>query len=426
METSIAGTEGQVIRCKAAVAWEAGKPLSIEEVEVAPPKAHEVRIKVVATGVCHTDWEYLYENKKGMRFRPFPLVLGHEAAGVVESVGPQVTKFAAGDQVIPLFLPQCQECDRCLSPKTNLCKRNWAKTQVGVLADGTSRISCKRQQIYQFLGVSSFSQYTVVPDTSLAKINSNAPLDKVFLLGCGVSTGYGAALKTGKVEKDSVCAVFGLGAVGLAAVMGCKAAGAKTIIGVDVNPNKFEKARMLGATECVNPSDYSKSIQEVLVEKTNGGVDYALECVGSPVVMVNVSVLLYFTSMKIQSYMYSRNYLQCVHTQKSAALESTTDAWGVCVIAGWTETESMSVVVEKLLMGRTLTGTYFGGWKSVDGVFKLVEDYMEKKLKLDEFITHDLPLNQINQAFETLKSGTSIRTLIRLWEEEAPTEEVTS
>ncbi|XP_019118743.1 alcohol dehydrogenase class-3 isoform X2 [Larimichthys crocea] len=393
METTFTGTEGQVIRCKAAVAWEAGKPLSIEDVEVAPPKAHEVRIKVVATGVCHTDWEYLYENKKGMRFRPFPLVLGHEAAGIVESVGPQVTKFAAGDQVIPLFLPQCQECDRCLSPKTNLCKR--AKTQVGVLADGTSRISCKRQQIYQFLGVSSFSQYTVVPDTSLAKINSNAPLDKVFLLGCGVSTGYGAALKTGKVERDSVCAVFGLGAVGLAAVMGCKAAGAKTIIGVDVNPNKFEKAIMLGATECVNPNDDSKSIQEVLVEKTNGGVDYALECVGSPVVM-------------------------------SAALESTTDAWGVCVIAGWTETESMSVVVEKLLMGRTLTGTYFGGWKSVEGVFKLVEDYMEKKLKLDEFITHDLPLNQINQAFETLKSGTSIRTLIRLWEKEAPAEEVTS
>ncbi|XP_044060523.1 alcohol dehydrogenase class-3-like [Siniperca chuatsi] len=382
-------TTCQVIKCKAAVAWEPGKPLSIEDVEVAPPKAHEVRIKIVATGVCHTDWEYLYETKKGMKFRPFPLVLGHEAAGVVESIGPEVTKFSPGDKVIPLFLPQCEECERCRSPKTNQCRRNWANTQVGVLADGTSRISYKGQQIYQFLGVSSFSQYTVVPDTSLARIRSDAPLDKVCLLGCGVSTGYGAAINTGKVEKDSLCAVFGLGAVGLAAVMGCKAAGAKRIIGVDINPDKFEKAKMFGATECVNPKDHSKPIQEVLVEMTGGGVDYALECVGSPVVM-------------------------------TSALESTADAWGICVIAGWTETEAMNVVVEKILMGRTLKGTYFGGWKSVQDVPKLVDDYMNNKLKLDEFITHNLPLDQINVAFEHLKNGTSIRTVISLWQEAKP------
>ncbi|XP_070818556.1 alcohol dehydrogenase class-3-like [Chaetodon trifascialis] len=378
-------TTGQVIKCKAAVAWGPGKPLSIEDVEVAPPKVHEVRIKIVATGVCHTDWEYLFETGKGMKFRPFPLVLGHEAAGIVESVGPEVTKFSAGDKVIPLFLPQCEECERCLSPKTNHCKRNWANTQAGVLADGTSRISCKGQRVYQFLGVSSFSQYTVVPDTSLTKIRSDAPLDKVCLLGCGVSTGYGAAVKTGKVESDSSCAVFGLGAVGLAAVMGCRAAGARRIIGVDINPRKFEKAKVFGATECVNPGDHTKPIQEVLVEMTDGGVDFALECVGSPAVM-------------------------------TAALESTADAWGMCVIAGWTETEAMSVKVEKILMGRTLKGTYFGGWKSVQDVPKLVDEYMDNKLKLDEFITHNLPLGHINEAFDTLKSGNSIRTVISLWQ----------
>ncbi|KAM9741095.1 alcohol dehydrogenase class-3-like [Menidia menidia] len=376
-------TKGEVIRCKAAVAWGPGKPLAIEEVEVAPPKAHEVRIKVVATGVCHTDWEYLYASGKGMTYRPFPLILGHEAAGIVESVGPEVTQFSPGDKVIPLFLPYCGECERCRSAKTNLCRKNWENTQAGVLADGTSRISHQGQQIYQFLGVSSFCQYTVVPDTSLAKIRSDAPLDKVCLLGCGVPTGYGAAVKTAQVEKDSSCAVFGLGAVGLAAVMGCKTAEAKRIIGVDVNPDKFERAAQLGATDCVNPRDYSEPIQEVLQKMTDGGVDYALECVGSPAVM-------------------------------TAALEATTEAWGTCVIAGWTETEVMDVKVIKILMGRTLKGTYFGGWKSAIDVPKLVDDYMHKKLKLDELITHNLPLDQINAAFDLLKSGKSIRSVISL------------
>ncbi|XP_069557881.1 alcohol dehydrogenase class-3-like isoform X1 [Brachyistius frenatus] len=373
---------GQVIRCKAAVAWESGKPLSIEEVEVDPPKTHEVRIKVCAAGVCHTDREYLYETGKQMRFSPFPLVLGHEAAGIVESVGPEVTNFSPGDKVIPLFLPYCGECERCQSPKTNLCRRNWTNSQMGVLADGTSRISCKGQQIHQFLGVGSFSQYTVVSDTSLAKIRPDAPLDKVCLLGCGVATGYGAAVKTGKVEKDSSCAVFGLGAVGLAAIMGCKVAMAKKIIAVDINPDKFEKAKLFGATECVNPSDYDKPIQDVLVEMTNGGVDYALECVGNPAIM-------------------------------SVALESTTEGWGTCVISGWTETDTMTVKVEKILMGRILKGTYFGGWKSALEVPQLVDDYMNKKLKLDEFITHNCQLDQINDAFDLLKRGTSICAVVK-------------
>uniref|UniRef100_A0A3Q2QFX5 Alcohol dehydrogenase 6 n=1 Tax=Fundulus heteroclitus TaxID=8078 RepID=A0A3Q2QFX5_FUNHE len=380
-------TAGKVIRCKAAVAWEPRKPLSIEDVDVAPAKAHEVRIKVVATSVCHTDWQCLYEAGNASNLRPFPLVLGHEGAGVVESVGAEVTKFAPGDKVIPLFLPCCGKCDRCKSDKTNLCKKNWENMQAGVLADGTSRISCRGQQVYQFLGVSSFSQYTVLPDTSLAKIDAAAPLDRVCLLGCGVSTGYGAAVQTAKVENGSSCAVFGLGAVGLAAIMGCKEVMASRIIAVDINPEKFEKAKEFGATDCVNPRDHTgKTIQQVVVEMTDGGVDYALECVGSPVIMRN-------------------------------ALESTREAGGTCVIAGWTETETMSVPVIKILMGRTLKGTYFGGWKSAEDVPKLVEKYMQKKLKLDEFITHSLPLAKINDAFQLLVNGESIRTVISLGEE---------
>uniref|UniRef100_A0A3Q2QEJ9 Alcohol dehydrogenase 5-like n=1 Tax=Fundulus heteroclitus TaxID=8078 RepID=A0A3Q2QEJ9_FUNHE len=415
-------TAGKVIRCKAAVAWEPRKPLSIEDVDVAPAKAHEVRIKVVATSVCHTDWQCLYEAGNASNLRPFPLVLGHEGAGVVESVGAEVTKFApgsfystahkyhsfgfsslfysffsllkhfvvvfpSGDKVIPLFLPCCGKCDRCKSDKTNLCKKNWENMQAGVLADGTSRISCRGQQVYQFLGVSSFSQYTVLPDTSLAKIDAAAPLDRVCLLGCGVSTGYGAAVQTAKVENGSSCAVFGLGAVGLAAIMGCKEVMASRIIAVDINPEKFEKAKEFGATDCVNPRDHTgKTIQQVVVEMTDGGVDYALECVGSPVIMRN-------------------------------ALESTREAGGTCVIAGWTETETMSVPVIKILMGRTLKGTYFGGWKSAEDVPKLVEKYMQKKLKLDEFITHSLPLAKINDAFQLLVNGESIRTVISLGEE---------
>lgn len=378
-------TEGKVINCKAAVAWEPGKPLTIEDVQVDPPKAHEVRIKMMYSGVCHTDWAYLYEPGQNMSSRPFPLVLGHEGAGVVESVGPEVTMFQPGDKVIPLFLPQCRECKRCLNPKTNHCRQNWKNTQMGVLADGTSRISYKGQQVYQFVGVCSFSQYGVVPDTSLAKIHPDAPLDKVVLLGCGVSTGYGAAINTAQVEAGSTCAVFGLGAVGLAAVMGCKAKGAATIFAIDINPAKFAKAIEMGATECINPNDYPNTpIQDILKEKTDGGVDYALECAGSTAVM-------------------------------SQALESTIDAWGVCVIVGWTETEAMSVEVEQLLLGRTIKGTYFGGWKGADDLPNLVNDYMEKRLKLDEFITHSLTLNEVNKAFDLFKTGDSIRSIVSLW-----------
>ncbi|KAG9331270.1 hypothetical protein JZ751_019556, partial [Albula glossodonta] len=355
------GTKGQVIRCKAAVAWEAGKPLTIEEVEVAPPKAHEIRIKIVATGVCHSDLTFLNEGKD--RARTFPMILGHEGAGIVESVGPGVTKFSPGDKVIPLFLPQCGECARCLRPDTNMCNKNRGFGMQGVMRDGTSRISCKGKEVRQFMCVASFSEYTVITDDSVTKIQEDAPLENVCLLACGVSTGYGAALNSAKVRPGSTCAVFGLGAVGLAAVMGCKAAGASRIIAVDVNKDKFPKAKVFGATDFVNPKDHDKPVNQVLAEMTNGGVDFSLECVG------NVGVM-------------------------RSALESCCTAWGTCVIVGYTETQELSVSPMHFLLGRTLKGTSFGGWKSVESVPRLVSDYMNKKLLLDEFVTHTLPLEK--------------------------------
>ncbi|XP_040029878.2 alcohol dehydrogenase class-3 [Gasterosteus aculeatus] len=384
-------TPGQVIRCKAAVAWGPGRPLTIEEVQVAPPKTHEVRIKVIATSVCRADWAYLYAAGTGTKLRPFPLVLGHEAAGVVESIGPAVDRFSPGDRVIPLFQPNCGKQDRRCTAETVQRRKDWANAQVGVMAYGTSRISCKSQQVYQYLGVASFSQYTVVSDASLAKIRDSVPLDKVCLLGCGVSTGYGAARNVCKVEKGSRCAVFGLGAVGLAAVMGCRAAGAERIIAVDYNPDLFDTARLLGATDCVNPKDHSEPVQRVLTQMTRGGVDYAMECAGSPFFM-------------------------------GAALESTSGGGGTCAIVGWTEAdavEAVSVSAESILMGRTLKGTYFGDWEGVEGVEDLLDKYEKKQLKLDEFITHNLQLEQINKAFDYVNCRKSIRTVIRLWEGEA-------
>ncbi|KAK3535309.1 hypothetical protein QTP70_007661 [Hemibagrus guttatus] len=369
----------QVIKCKAAVAWEPGKPVSVEEVEVAPPKEHEI----AASGVCHTDLTYLYDCGKGVQTLPFPLILGHEGSGVVESVGPGVTTVQPGDKVIPVLLPHCNECVLCLNPKTNLCMKNWQKLQQCVLADGTSRITCKGQQVYQFAGVSTFCEYTVVPEYNVAKIHQDAVLDKVCLLGCGVATGYGAALNAAKVERGTVCAVFGLGAIGLATVMGCKAAGASRIIGVDINAEKREVAKTFGVTEFVNPNDHNKPIQEVLMEMTGGGVDYSFECVGNVTLMVGFS---------------------------RAAFESSNPTCGVCVIVGWTEKNLMLVAPKDLVMGRTLKGSFLGGWKSVCSVPKLVEDYMSGRIMLDEFVTHTLPLEEVNHAFDLMTKGKSLNT----------------
>ncbi|XP_020376859.1 alcohol dehydrogenase class-3 isoform X1 [Rhincodon typus] len=375
----MAGTEGKVIKCKAAVAWEAGKPLSIEEVEVAPPKAHEVRIKIIATGVCHTDAYTLSgSDPEGV----FPVILGHEGAGIVESVGEGVTRVKAGDRVIPLYVPQCGECKFCLNPNTNLCQKIRVTQGQGLMPDKTSRFTCKGQLVYHYAGTSTFSEYTVVADISLAKVDSAAPLDKVCLLGCGISTGYGAVVNTAKVQPGSTCAVFGLGGVGLAAIMGCKVAGATRIIAVDLNKDKFAKAKEFGATEFVNPKDYEKPIQEALVELTDGGVDYSFECIGN------------------------------VKTMR-AALEACHKGWGTSVIIGVAPAgHEIATRPFQLVTGRTWKGTAFGGWKSVESVPKLVQEYMAKKIKVDEFVTHTLPFDQINEAFELMRSGKSIRSVL--------------
>lgn len=375
----MSNTAGQVISCKAAVAWEAKKPLSIETVEVAPPKAGEVRVKITASGVCHTDAYTLDgHDSEGI----FPVILGHEGAGIVESVGEGVTKFKPGDHVIPLYIPQCFECKYCKSPKTNLCPKIRATQGKGVLPDGTSRFTCKGQQVYHFMGTSTFSEYTVVAEISLCKIDETAPLEKVCLLGCGIPTGYGAALNTAKVEKGSSCAIWGLGAVGLAAAMGCKAAGATRIIGVDINPEKFKLGEKFGCTEFVNPNDYDKPIQQVLIEKTDGGLDYTFECVGNVMTM-------------------------------RAALESCSRGWGVSVIIGVAESgREISTRPFQLVTGRTWKGTAFGGWKSVDSVPKLVTSYMNKELMVDEFITHTMPVEKINEAFTLMHEGKSLRSIV--------------
>lgn len=374
-------TQGKVIKCKAAVAWGAKQQLKIEEIEVDPPKAGEVRIKITATGVCHTDAYTLGgEDSEAV----FPVILGHEGAGVVESVGEGVTSVAPGDHVIPLYTPQCKNCEYCRSPKTNLCVKIRATQGKGLMPDGTTRFSINGQRLYHYMGCSTFSEYTVVADISVAKINPSAPLDKIGLIGCGISTGYGAALVTAKVEKGSTVGVWGLGAVGLAVIMGAKAAGAKEIVGIDINPNKFKTAIEFGATQCVNPNDFpDKPFQQTLIEKFDGGFDYTFECIG------NV------------------NTMRC-------ALEASHRGWGVSVIIGVAGAgKEIATRPFQLVTGRTWKGTAFGGWKSVDQVPELVEKYLTKELKVDEFITHTMPLAEINKAFDLMHSGESLRSMIQ-------------
>ncbi|XP_075231323.1 alcohol dehydrogenase class-3 Fdh [Lycorma delicatula] len=375
----MADTVGKVISCQAAVAWEEKKPLSLETVEVAPPKAGEVRIKIVSTALCHTDAYTLGGNDPEGKF---PCVLGHEGGGIVESIGEGVTSFQPGDHVVPLYIPQCGECKFCKSPKTNLCGKIRITQGQGVMPDGTTRFTCRGKQLYHFMGCSTFSEYTVVAEISLSKIDETASLSKACLLGCGVSTGYGAALNTANVEKGSTCAVWGLGAVGLAVILGCKAAGASRIFGIDLNASKYAIAKKLGCTDVVNPKDINnKTIQEYLIEQTDGGLDYTFECVG------NVNLM-------------------------RAALESCHKGWGVSVIVGVAAAgQEISTRPFQLVTGRTWKGTAFGGWKSKDSVPKLVQLYLDKKLPLDDFVSHELPFEKINEAFELLHSGKGIRVV---------------
>uniref|UniRef100_A0A914WET5 S-(hydroxymethyl)glutathione dehydrogenase n=1 Tax=Plectus sambesii TaxID=2011161 RepID=A0A914WET5_9BILA len=377
-------TAGKTITCRAAVAWEAKKPLSIETVEVAPPKEHEVRIKILYTGVCHTDAYTLDgHDPEGA----FPIILGHEGGGVVESVGPGVTEVQPGDHVIPLYVPQCRECKFCKNPKTNLCQKIRITQGQGFMPDGTSRFTCKGKPVLHFMGVSAFSEYTVVADISVVKVPKAAPLSKVCLLGCGISTGYGAVLKTCKVESGSTVGVWGLGAVGLAVIMGAKAAGASKIIGIDVNEKKFESAKQFGATECLNPKNHELPIQQVLVDMLDGGFDYTFECIGN------------------------------VNTMR-AALESSHKGWGKsCIIGVAGAGQEISTRPFMLVTGRSWTGSAFGGWKSRDDVPKLVDDYLNGKLKVDEFVTHTFPLTEINKAFDVMHAGDSLRSVVTVAEQ---------
>ncbi|XP_030169250.1 all-trans-retinol dehydrogenase [NAD(+)] ADH4 [Prionailurus viverrinus] len=377
------GTKGKVIKCKAAIAWEAGKPLCIEEVEVAPPKAHEVRVQIIATALCHTDAHPINPKFKEALF---PVILGHEGAGIVESVGPGVTSFKPGDKVIPLYMAQCGKCKFCLSPLTNFCtKLSLVKNPIvdqELMQDKTSRFTCKGKPIYHFMGTSTFTQYTVVSDINLAKIDDDANLERVCLLGCGFSTGYGAAINTAKVTPGSTCAIFGLGGVGLSAIMGCKVAGASRIIAIDINSEKFTKAKALGATDCLNPRNLHKPIQEVIIEMTKGGVDFALDCAGGPEAM-------------------------------RAALDCTTAGWGTCTFIGVdSEIRGLTISPVELIMGRTINGTCFGGWKSIDSIPKLVTDYKNKIFDLDILVTHTLPFDKINEAFDLMNQGKSIRIVL--------------
>jgi S-(hydroxymethyl)glutathione dehydrogenase/alcohol dehydrogenase len=375
----MADTAGKVITCRAAVAWAAKEPLTIETVEVAPPKKGEVRIKILATGVCHTD---AYTLSGADAEGAFPVILGHEGGGIVESVGEAVTSVKPGDHVIPLYTAQCYNCKFCHNPKTNLCQAIRSTQGRGLMPDGTTRFTCKGKELFHFMGCSTFSEYTVCAEISVAKVNEKAPLDKVCLLGCGISTVYGAALVTAKVEPGSVCAVWGVGAVGLAVIMGCRKAGAKAIYAVDINDDKESLAKKFGATDFVNPKKFDRKIQDVLVEKTDGGFDYTFECVGN------------------------------IHTMR-AALESCHKGWGESIIIGVAAAgQEISTRPFQLVTGRVWRGSAFGGWKSRDSVPMLVNQYMDGELMVDEFVTHNFPLDQIMDGFEAMHAGVSIRSIV--------------
>ncbi len=368
-----------MIKSRAAVAFEPNKPLEIVEVDVAPPQEGEVLVRIVATGVCHTD---AYTLSGADPEGNFPAILGHEGGGIVEAVGPGVKDLEVGDHVIPLYTAECGECKFCRSGKTNLCGAVRETQGKGVMPDGTSRFSYKGKPIYHYMGTSTFSEYTVLPEISLAKIPKEAPLDKVCLLGCGVTTGIGAVLNTAKVEEGATVAIFGLGGIGLAAIIGATMAKAGRIIAIDLNPGKFDIARQLGATDVVNPNDYDKPLQEVIVEMTDGGADYTFECVG------NVNLM-------------------------RAALEACHKGWGESTIIGVAGAgEEISTRPFQLVTGRVWRGSAFGGVKGRTELPGYVEKSQKGDIPLDVFITHEMKLEDINKAFELMHEGKSIRSVI--------------
>ncbi|WP_261350487.1 S-(hydroxymethyl)glutathione dehydrogenase/class III alcohol dehydrogenase [Synechococcus sp. RedBA-s] len=368
-----------MIRSRAAVAWAAGQPLEITEIEVAPPAAGEVLLRVVASGVCHTDAFTLSgQDPEGI----FPAVLGHEGGAIVEEVGAGVNSVAVGDHVIPLYTPECRACSYCLSGKTNLCQAIRGTQGRGLMPDGTSRFSRGGQLIHHYMGTSTFSEYTVVPEIAVAQISKEAPLEKVCLLGCGVTTGIGAVLNTAKVQPGSTVAVFGLGGIGLAVIIGAVMAGASRIIAIDTNPEKFAIARQLGASDCLDPSAFDAPIQEVVIDLSDGGVDYSFECIG------NVQVM--------------RAALECCHK-----------GWGESTIIGVAGAgQEISTRPFQLVTGRVWRGSAFGGVRGRTELPGYVERFERGEIPLDTFITHTMPLEEINRAFELMHAGQSIRSVI--------------
>jgi S-(hydroxymethyl)glutathione dehydrogenase/alcohol dehydrogenase len=367
------------MKSRAAVAWEAGRPLEIEEVEVARPKAGEVLVQIKATGVCHTDAYTLSgADPEGI----FPSILGHEGGAVVVEVGEGVASVKAGDHVIPLYTPECRECEFCLSGKTNLCQAIRITQGQGFMPDGSSRFSKDGKLIHHYMGTSTFSEFTVLPEIAVARIREDAPLDKVCLLGCGITTGIGAVRNTARVQPGSTVAVFGLGGIGLSVIQGSVMVHAARIIAVDVNPDKFAMARSLGATDCVNPRDHTDPIQDVIVEMTGGGVDYSFECVG------NVELM--------------RSALECCHK-----------GWGQSTIIGVAGAgEEISTRPFQLVTGRVWRGTAFGGVRGRTELPGYVDEYMEGVINIDDMVTHTMKLEDINRAFDLMHEGKSIRSVV--------------
>jgi S-(hydroxymethyl)glutathione dehydrogenase/alcohol dehydrogenase len=364
---------------RAAVAWEAGKPLTLETVQLAGPKAGEVLVEIKATGICHTDKYTLSgADPEGL----FPAILGHEGAGVVVEIGPGVSSLKKGDHVIPLYTPECRQCKSCLSGKTNLCTAIRATQGKGVLPDGTSRFSLAGKPILHYMGCSTFANYTVLPEIALAKVRPDAPFDKICYIGCGVTTGIGAVMYTAKVEPGANVVVFGLGGIGLNVVQGARMVGADKIVGVDRNPARQALARKFGLTHFVDPRDHGKELVAHLIELTGGGADYSFECIGNTEVM--------------------RQALECCHR-----------GWGVSVIIGVAAAgQEIATRPFQLVTGRVWKGSAFGGARGRRDVPKIVDWYMEGKINIDDLITHTLALEQINKGFDLMARGESIRSVV--------------
>lgn len=364
---------------RAAVAFEAGKPLEIETVQLEGPRAGEVLVEMKATGLCHTDaFTMSGDDPEGL----FPAILGHEGAGVVVEVGPGVTSLSVGDHVIPLYTPECRECDYCLNPKTNLCQAIRETQGQGLMPDGSSRFSYKGKPVLHYMGCSTFANYSVVPEIALAKIRKDAPFDKVCYIGCGVTTGIGAVVNTAKVEPGSTVVVFGLGGIGLNVIQGARMVGAKQIVGVDLNNDRKALGEHFGMTHFVNPKEIKGDIVGHLVELTGGGADYSFECIG------NVNTM--------------RQALECAHK-----------GWGESIIIGVAGAgQEISTRPFQLVTGRSWRGTAFGGARGRTDVPSIVDWYMDGKINIDDLITHTMPLDDINKGFDLMHSGESIRSVV--------------